>query len=68
MKERDRTRGQIYEAINNEDSDEEHDFESTKRTDKLGKSVQTEPLAVRILRVRKRRYWGNCKIKQKHYQ
>ncbi|KAM7443038.1 Transmembrane channel-like [Porites harrisoni] len=55
MKERDRTRGQIYEAINNEDSDEEHDFESTKRTDKLGKSVQTEPLAVRILRVRKRR-------------
>lgn len=56
MKERDRTRGQIYEAINNEHSDEEHDFESTKRTDKLGKFVQTEPLAARILRVRKRRY------------
>ena len=56
MKERDRTRGQVYEAVNNEDFDEgDNDLEETKNPTKKGKFERTEPLSVRIVNLRNKR-------------
>jgi len=56
MKERDRTRGQVYEAVNNEDFDEgDNDLEETKNPTKKGKFERTKPLSVRIVNLRNKR-------------
>ena len=56
MKERDRTRGQGYEAVNNEDFDDgDNDLDETKNPTKKGKFERTEPLSVRIVNLRNKR-------------
>ena len=53
MQEGDRTRANDYEAVNSEDSDEDDLGESKSKTRKK-KFEQTEPLSVRLVRLRKR--------------
>lgn len=55
MQERDRTTGQMYEVVNNEDSDDGSELDETKQPMKKGKFEQTEPLSVRIVKMRNRR-------------
>ena len=56
IRERDRTRGKDYEAVNNEDLDEENsDLDDDKITTKKGKYEQTEPLSERVKKLRDRR-------------
>lgn len=54
MQGKDRPRSHDYEAVNNEDSDDEKQMdEATSSTRK--KFEQTEPLSVRLTKLRKRR-------------
>lgn len=56
MRERDRTRGKVYEAVNNDDLDDVNsDLDDDKNTNKKGKYEQTEPLSERVKKLRNRR-------------
>lgn len=53
MQDGDQTRANDYEAVNSEDSDE-NDLDESKSTARKKKFEQTEPLSVRLVKLRKR--------------
>lgn len=55
MKDRGRSKEHAYEAVNSEDSDVLDMEESEVMRSRKGKFEQTEPLTVRLMKLRKRR-------------